>query len=146
MGEGGSELQWRRKQRYGGTPFAGSEMSTADWVTHHRLNASLSAGTPCCPFTLLPPRTQTEMTISWIKKSGLPCWLERGKNMASFVSPVDQFNPLLYYDHQGSNVSFLSSDILMKPPFRFRNIYIFVIWSPKASLLYCKWSCWQSNF
>lgn len=28
------------ENRYRGTPFAGSEMSSADRVTHHRLNAS----------------------------------------------------------------------------------------------------------
>lgn len=28
-----------------------AEMSLTDWVTHHHLNASLSAGTPCCPST-----------------------------------------------------------------------------------------------
>lgn len=30
-------------------------MSSEDWVTHHRLNASLSAGTPCCPSTSSSP-------------------------------------------------------------------------------------------
>lgn len=38
-----------------GTPFAGSEMSSADLVTHPSLNASLSAGTPCCPSTSPSP-------------------------------------------------------------------------------------------
>lgn len=53
--EGGRWLQWRKKQRYRGTPFACREMSSADRVTHHHLNASLSAGTPCCPATSPSP-------------------------------------------------------------------------------------------
>lgn len=40
-------------------PFAPSAISLAGWVTHHCFNASLSGGTPCCPYTS-PPITDRD--------------------------------------------------------------------------------------
>lgn len=67
-------LPWRREQRHRGSPFAHSTISLAGWVTHYCFNASLSGGTPCCPYTSSFPLSLTEMSIAAITKSGLPSW------------------------------------------------------------------------
>lgn len=70
-GREGDDCSEGKKWRYGGTPLAGSEMISADSVTHPHLSASLSAGTPCCHSTSRCPENPDRDDYRFDKEVGI---------------------------------------------------------------------------